>query len=78
MMTEAKSIRCEVECAVQAPRRVVRPWALVLKAYGVLRRTWRVRQERHELAELSEAQLRDMGISTEAQRRELRRPFWDI
>ncbi len=39
---------------------------------------WRqLRRERHALSQLSDDMLKDIGISRDAVRREVRRPFWD-
>jgi uncharacterized protein YjiS (DUF1127 family) len=40
-------------------------------------RTWlRRTRERRELAELSDAQLRDVGLSRNTVKREVEKPFW--
>ncbi|MDX2204437.1 MAG: hypothetical protein NW223_16925 [Hyphomicrobiaceae bacterium] len=44
----------------------------------VLPRLWLRRlDERHELAGLDEARLRDIGLSRERIRREIEKPFWE-
>jgi uncharacterized protein YjiS (DUF1127 family) len=42
-----------------------------------LLRTWIKRaRERHELTELNDAQLRDVGLSRHMVKREIEKPFW--
>lgn len=41
-----------------------------------LRTLLRIWRERRELAALDPRQMRDMGITEDVRRRELRRPFW--
>lgn len=37
-----------------------------------------VRRQRHQLAELDDALLEDIGLTAEEARREARRPVWDV
>lgn len=86
MTTGTDVLRCEVNGTEQVCREKREhvgggwPAVFVLARSGWQRlvRMRRVAAERRDLAQLDEMQLRDMGISAEAQRRELRRPFWDI
>ena len=43
----------------------------------ILLRTWLKRaRDRHDLAELSDTQLRDVGLSRHMIKREIEKPFW--
>jgi uncharacterized protein YjiS (DUF1127 family) len=51
-----------------------RPWRIA----GLLRRWLHRARSRDELAQLSDAQIRDMGLNPEWVRREGAKPFWEI
>ncbi|WP_404380023.1 DUF1127 domain-containing protein [Caenispirillum salinarum] len=81
MTTTCDSMRCGVEQQTRTPgatgsRAGLAAWARA--AWARLRQMRAAAAQRRELAALDEIQLRDLGITTEARRRELRRPFWDI
>jgi uncharacterized protein YjiS (DUF1127 family) len=51
--------------------------AIRLMRFVTLLRSWiRRMQQRHELAELSDEQLRDVGLSRHMVKREAEKPFW--
>lgn len=45
---------------------------------GVVARVAAVTSERRRLSELSDAQLRDIGLTRDQARAEAERPFWDL
>jgi uncharacterized protein YjiS (DUF1127 family) len=48
-----------------------------LARFIVLLRTWIKRaRQRHELADLNDAQLRDVGLNRNTIQREIEKPFW--
>ena len=49
-----------------------RPSALI----ALLRAWFRRARERHDLSDLSDAQLRDVGLNRQTIQRELDKPFW--
>lgn len=72
---------CEVECVAPDTGAAAAHGGLAERlaaAWALFRRMLRVRREREHLARLDESQLLDLGITSEARRRELARPFWDI
>ncbi|MFY0991068.1 DUF1127 domain-containing protein [Halomonas sp. C05BenzN] len=50
----------------------------VRAGYRRLARWNRLRHERHQLGELSDDLLRDIGLTRREALREARRPFWDV
>ncbi|MEL6978629.1 MAG: hypothetical protein AAGM38_08135 [Pseudomonadota bacterium] len=66
------------------------PWSLVPSVRGGaarratpswradLRLAWAVAAERRALARMDAAQLKDLGLTSEAAAREASRPFWDL
>jgi uncharacterized protein YjiS (DUF1127 family) len=60
--------------AVRAPMPAWRLSWLV----GLLRTWFRRARERRELVELSDAQLRDVGLSRHTVKREVEKPFWMV
>ncbi|MEM8978578.1 MAG: DUF1127 domain-containing protein [Pseudomonadota bacterium] len=50
-------------------------WSMSLKTFA---RALRLQKSRADLRGLSEAQLRDIGVSTEMAQEEAARPIWDV
>ncbi|EKV28719.1 hypothetical protein C882_0931 [Caenispirillum salinarum AK4] len=81
MTTTCDSMQCGTAEQTRSPGATGRnsglaAWAGI--AWARFRRMRAAAAQRRELAALDEVQMRDLGITTEARRRELRRPFWDI
>ena len=72
MMTcNTQTAFCHNTAVLTAPVRLGTLMKWLRRAYGVSR-------QRRELATLSNAALRDMGLSREAALREAAKPFWDL
>ena len=78
MRTDIHSLNClHTESFASTAARLIRsvvelPVNLLKTAY-----LWQYRaDQRHQLGEVTDVQLRDMGISREAARREYSKPFW--
>lgn len=65
-------------CATETPRNAHHWVEIALVApFAALVRWYRVSQERRALSELPSERLEDIGLTREAVKREVERPFWD-